>query len=344
MTKTNFKNELVPIIKSVALAVATTVICLPSAALSCDLCSIYNAVESAKAVPNTFRIGVAEQFTSFGKVQDGGRYLENEGHQHLESSITQLFGAYDLNEKVSFQLSIPYINRRFRRIEGGEVDTGTEAGIADISLLAKYIPYEYRDGETIFFARFFGGVKLPTGDSDRIAEELEEGHTHEADGLKHAGRAHEKEPMIASAIHGHDLALGSGSYDFPVGVNLFAEHGRVFGVAALQYTFRTRGDFDYEYADDLTWSVGPGYFLSLGHDFAIALKANLSGEYKRRDNLKGEIAGDTGIRSTFLGPELVATAGNWSGEISWDIPLNIENTELQAVPDYKLRAAISYRF
>ncbi len=323
-------------------------------ALACDLCSIYNAVDAAQLSSNSLRVGLAEQFASFGKVQNDGHYVENEGHQHMESSITQLFGSYSLDSKLSLQVSLPYINRRFKRIENGVVDRGTEAGIGDMSILAKYIPYEYRENATIFYVQLLGGIKLPTGDSDRIREELEEDH-HDENAEEPAlhmhstliprhGAHNDDEETIQSAVHGHDLALGTGSYDFPVGFNVFAEHGRVFGAGTLQYVFRTRGDFDYEYADDLTWEAGPGYYLSLGHEHTLALKANLSGEYKRKDNLNGETAGDTGLRSIFWGPELVATAGNWNAEVAWDIPLDINNSEFQAVPDYKIRAAISYRF
>ena len=39
-----------------------------------------------------------------------------------------------------------------------------------------------------------------------------------------------------------------------------------------------------------------------------------------------------------------ATKGNLSGEIGFDLPVLIHNTALQAVPDYRIRAGVTYRF
>lgn len=356
--------------KQFPLIILVATIGLSAASVSaCDLCSIYSAVDSKQPLANTFSIGVAQQFSSFGKVQNEGHFIENEGNQHLESSISQIYGSYSLNDSLSFQVNLPYINRRYKRIENGEVDRGTEAGIGDMSILAKFIPYQYRNDKTIFYFQLLGGLKLPTGDDDKIAEELEHNHgvedgaemptiddenmveehmsashPHSSVVSKHGDEHHPEEEMIASAIHGHDLVLGSGSYDFPIGFNIFAEQGRAFTSGSVQYVFRTEGSFDYEYADDLTWEVGPGYFIGLNDDYTVAIKANLSGEHKRKDSLNGERQGDTGINSKFLGPELLLTSGNWSAEVGWDIPLDINNTGLQSVVDYKLRAAIAYRF
>lgn len=318
-----------------------------SQANACDLCSIYNALDKAQPSQGAFRFGLAEQFSSFGKVQDDGHHLKNEGHQHMESSNTQLFGAYDLSESFGLQLNVPYISRRFKRIENEEIDRGTEAGIGDISLITKYIPYEYRESEDVFFLQLFAGLKFATGSSDRIAEELGEGHAHGDLVDRHAEHEHghgDEDAPILSSIHGHDLALGSGSYDFPLGLNLYAESGRTFATASVQYVIRTRGDFDYEYADDILWDVGPAYYLVLCPDYTVALRANLSGEHKGMDNLSGELQGDTGITSNFIGPEIILTAGDFSADIAWDIPLDINNTGVQSVNDYKLRFALSYRF
>jgi hypothetical protein len=46
----------------------------------------------------------------------------------------------------------------------------------------------------------------------------------------------------------------------------------------------------------------------------------------------------------FLGPRLIASAGKISGEIAAEFPLLIDNTALQVVPDYRLRASIAVRF
>jgi hypothetical protein len=59
---------------------------------------------------------------------------------------------------------------------------------------------------------------------------------------------------------------------------------------------------------------------------------------------RGEPALDTSITSIFLGPHLVVSSGKFSGELAAEFPLSIDNTALQAVPDYRLRASFGVRF
>ena len=320
---------------------------------ACDLCSIYNSVESQKPQDNTFRLSIAEQITVFDDVQFQGHHVDNIGNQHLESSTTQLVGSYDFTDRFSLQLNLPYINRRFKRIENGEAQTGTEAGIGDITLLAKIVPFNYKSSGSTVSIQLFGGLKLPTGSSDRLKEELEEEEpdhgsdleAHSSSLISRHGGVNHGDDKIPSAIHGHDLALGSGSYDFPIGANLFAQLDKFLLLGNLQYVFRTEGDHYYEYANDLTYNITPSYYVALKHNYTIAVGANLSGEYKGKDTGKDGIAGDTGIRSLFLGPQIIFTANDkLSGQLGYDIPLDINNTEFQAVPSYRLRAALTYRF
>jgi hypothetical protein len=182
-----------------------------------------------------------------------------------------------------------------------------------------------------------GGVKFPTGCSDRLKEELEE---HEGEGEEGEEHHHEE-----SGIHGHDLALGSGSYDGIVGTSLFARWKRLFATGNVQYTIRTIGDLDYRYANDLHWSVKPGGYLWLGHEGTVGLQLAATGETKDVDTFRGETAPDTGASNVFLGPDLSFTwKENLSAELGAKIPVLRSNTSLQIVPDYKIYAAMTLRF
>lgn len=323
-------------------------------AYGCDLCAIYNSVESQKPVAGALRLGISEQFTEYGKLQEDGHKVDNAIHQRLTSSITQIVGAYDFTNNFGVQASLPYINRRFARAEGEVLEKGTEAGIGDTTIVARYSPYQYRDDDTLFNVQLLGGVKLPTGDSDRLKEELSEDHHHGDDAgaeehmhmeARHEGHDHGDE-MEASAVHGHDLALGSGSFDYPVGVTVLAEKGRAFAKGSAIYTIRTAGDHQYQHADDFMWDFGPGYYLHLDHGSNVAARVVLSGENKSKDSGKdGEIQSDTGITSMFIGPEISFGLGqSVSGDIALDIPVDINNSGLQAVASYRMRAGVTYRF
>ena len=84
------------------------------------------------------------------------------------------------------------------------------------------------------------------------------------------------------------LALGSGSVDGIVGGHVFLSWDRFFLSQSAQYAIRTEGAFEYQYANDLTWQGGPGWFVYLDHDVSVALQGTVSGETKGNDTFEGE--------------------------------------------------------
>ena len=329
----------------------------PPVVLACDICAIYTSIDAKELRPNDFHLGIAEQYTNYGTVLDNGHKIDNPLDQYMKSSITQIFGSYDITKSLSTQLTIPLIDRSYRRASGMGTESGNESGLGDMSLLLRYYPVQYQDDDKFISIQIFGGLKFATGDSDRIGEELEEGHHggamesedphhgHEMLAATRHGDEGDHSDAPVSAIHGHDLALGSGSTDFPLGAAVYAQHGRYFASADIQYAIRTRGSFDYEYADDLVWATGVGALVVLKDSFTMGIKANLSGEYKGKDNLAGVAADDTGIRTIFAGPEFLFTFGpRLSADLGFDFPLDVNTTDVQIAPDYKIRAAVNWVF
>jgi hypothetical protein len=307
-----------------------TVACAQSLA-ACDLCAVYAANEAGGAIGKGVLAGVAEQFTHFGTLQEDGHQISNPADQYLDSSITQLLLGYNFNERFGVQFNVPLIYRSFRRPEGDEVETGTASGTGDVSLVghAQVVRSESQKGT--FAWNVLGGVKFPTGNTIRLKEELNE--TEPAPGEPESG------------IHGHDLTLGSGSWDGIVGTSVYARWKRTFFSAAVQYAIRSKGDYDYQFANDLLWSGGPGWLAILNEDVTLSIQANCTGESKGKDEFMGEAADDTGITSVFLGPEIVMTwRSKFSVELGADFPVSIDNTALQIVPDWRLRTAITWHF
>jgi hypothetical protein len=299
-------------------------------ALACDLCAVYTATE-AKEAREGFSVGVFEQFTHFGTLQEDGEKTDDPVGQRLDSFITQFIVGYQVNDRFGLQVNVPYIRRSFKRPDGFAIDEGTVSGLGDMSLIGRFRAYEHLSEDATFIWYVLGGVKFPTGSSDRLLEEVNE--VPPPPGAPESG------------IHGHDLALGSGSYDGIVGTTLFARWKRLFGTLGVQYAIRTLGDFEYRYANDLTWSGGPGVYLWLAHKGTLTLQLNVSGETKGKDTFQGEKAEDTGITSVYLGPEFALTwRENLSADLGVDIPVIMDNTSLQLVPDYRVRAAVTWRF
>src|SRR5207237_5359972 len=126
------------------------------------------------------------------------------------------------------------------------IEQGTVSGVGDLSLLGKYTVYQRTRKESTISLAVLGGLKLPTGDSSRLSEPEVEN----------------EEPLPESGIAGHDLALGSGSVDGIIGSTFSVRWDRVFVNGGLQYAIRTEGAYGHQYANDLTWSGGAGYFVA----------------------------------------------------------------------------------
>ena len=299
--------------------------------LACDLCAIYSASQARGEVGLGAFTGVAEQFTRFGTVQVDGHEVSNPSGQYLNSSISQVFAGYNFNERFGVQFNVPVIYRSFKRPDSmGGIDRGTESGIGDVSLLGTFVPYRKLTENFTFSWTLLGGIKFPTGSSDRIKEELNEV---------------EKPVGPPSGIHGHDLTLGMGSYDGIVGTGVYARWHKGFLSASVQYAIRSEGDFNYQFANDLMWSGGPGYYVALTHKYTLSLQAVVSGEYKETDTFEGHSAEDTGVTAVYLGPQINFTWGsNLGAYLAADLPMSIENTALQTVPDYWVRAAVTWHF
>jgi hypothetical protein len=352
-------------IAGVAVAVLAILVCFAALAPACDLCGCFTPqLEAVSQDPATYDqaggtplaswrsrlyAGVAEQFTHFGTVQVDGREVANPTGQYLDSSITQFLAGYSLTPRLALQINLPLIYRSFERPEGFEIDRGTESGLGDISLLAKYVLFrtekggrahvDFSDSKSPHMVTkepdltasvvLLAGVKFPTGDSSRLKEEFNEDVVPGAP---------------PSGIHGHDLALGTGSYDGIFGGQTSVRYRSFFFQADAQFALRGEGAHQYEPANDISWSGGPGYYLVRNRHTIIGIQFVVSGEHKDVDRFRGEPAEDTGITSVFLGPRLLASIGKVSCELGLDVPVTIDNTALQTVSDYRIRAGVALRF
>ena len=130
-----------------------------------------------------------------------------------------------------------------------------------------------------------------------------------------------------------------------VGASLYARFRRVFFAAEVQYAIRTEGDHDYEYANDFTWSGGPGVYLKDDADLSFAVQFVCSGETKGKDEFRGARAEDTALTAVYVGPKFRGTIRDrFAAEVELGVPVHLENTALQIVPDYRVRAGFSVQF
>jgi len=105
-----------------------------------------------------------------------------------------------------------------------------------------------------------------------------------------------------NAIHGHDLTLGTGSYDGIFGAQSSLRYKNFFAEPMAQFTLRGDGSHDYHFANDLTWNAGPGYYLVRKRETLVGCQCAVSGESKDVDRFQGRAAEDTGVTSVFVWP------------------------------------------
>jgi hypothetical protein len=297
---------------------------------ACDLCGCPVVIDPTSSFFEPgFSFGLSEQYTRFGTLQLDGNTVGNPFGQSMNSSVTQVYFKYNFDRHFGLLLNAPFIARSWRRIQNGGVESGSATGLGDMSLVANYLVYNKASAKSTLTLNLQGGLKLPTGSAGFIKEELSE---------------MDEEGGPASAVHGHDLAFGSGSVDGILGANVFLREDRFFFAANLQYSIRTRGAYGYRYADDFIWSAGPGIYLSQDGINDFKLRLNFSGEVKGRDNLNGITADDTGATNVFVGPQLIGNFGrNAYAQIGVDLPIARDNTALQIVPDYRVNANVNLR-
>jgi hypothetical protein len=290
----------------------------------CDFCAVYAATEAQGNSGKGFFAGVAEQYTYFNTFQSDGVNQRNPDDEHLNSLISQPFIGYNFNERFGVQFNLPVIYREYSAIAeggGGRVH-GTEFGLGDALLLGNVRLYKHRTTDFTFNWNGLAGVKFPTGNSDFLAVD-----------------------EITAGIGGHDLALGSGSYDGVIGTDIFARWKRIYGTASTQYSIRSEGSFGYQFANEISWTGGPGVYLALKDDYTLSLQAIVSGEYKGEDTVNGVATDDTAITSVYLGPQIDFTWGSqFSATVGADLPVSIKSSGDQIVPTYRIHAAVTWRF
>ena len=173
-----------------------------------------------------------------------------------------------------------------------------------------------------------GGAEFGTGDSER---------------LKPANHVHHH--FTPSGIHEHDLALGSGSTDWLVGAGANWTHGRLFAHASVQRKLNRPGAFAYRYGDETSWEIAGGGYALLTHEHTLALQALFAADRRSLDSLAGAAQNDTGIRVRYVGVRAIGTLRRrFEADAAFEVPVSIRTTDTMIVPDYRIRAACSWRF
>jgi hypothetical protein len=354
------RRHLAVVIATIAVGMAAAA----SSARACDVCAVYTATQM-RATRTGFLMGLAEQGTRYStRLPDPDGGTEDKG-ERLNSFITQILFGYDFHPKFGVQVNVPIIARDYHRlrnrrlvddqIRDGVMTKGEISGFGDVALLGLWRPWSYVDEHRLVRFTLLGGLKMPSGDPSKLAEEKKLRRASEtpaaaASSSGRTGRVVSADHIpegSPSGINGHDLALGTGSIDGIVGGAGFASWDRLFLTASVQHAIRMEGAYRYQYGDETQWFVGVGGYLLLDHAYTLTLQVVTSGKYQGTDTLEGtSTAPDGGSTATtwvFVGPAMSFTYGTSLGvELAGDLPVDTPDEGL--IPEYRVRGAVTWRF
>jgi hypothetical protein len=286
-------------------------------------------------------------FSDFDAPSDGGH--------DFESASLQLLISHRLNSSWSVQASVPYLDR--------ELDGESESGLGDASIIGVYNVYESRGEQRAVRVDIYGGLKMPTGDSDRLKEEqaVDEGggeeHAHAQKSLaRHAGEHHDEEEMAepaddhaaehhAAHSDGHHLALGSGSWDPIAGAIVRVDQEAWRFSADIQYVLRTEGDYDFEYGDGLFARAAALHNVADSEEMSVHLGVAVSAEWSDDNEVDGVTQDGSGKEAGYVGPIIQVNMGESVAlSASLDLPVYNEDDGLSGAADYRVRAGFAGMF
>ncbi len=318
----------------------------------CDLCAVYRASTDRETIDRGWSFTTSAVFVPYGRAQFDGEEVVVPRPERLDSFIAHLVPAFNFSSRLGVSLNLPIVHRDFERTDLRYSTTappvlvteqGRETGLGDAALIGRYTVLRRRNEDSGIAVDLLGGIKFPTGSTERIRQEVGQGRIYES--LLPPGRPHDPLGHSISGVQLHEISAGSGSFDGVFGLASRAYLGRWYFRAQFQYYLRTAGTEDFRMGDDLMVSGGPGAYLWQGTRGTVSLQGNAAFEHEARDWMLGRASERTGGTAWYLGPQLNLTWGDHLvANAGVDIPLSLENRGFQNVPEYRVHGGVTWRF
>lgn len=321
---------------------------------ACDVCKIFLAQTSETHLERGFFSGANVDYSHFGSIQLNGKEVPNVFGQKLNSVTTNLYVGFQPLAWLGGQVNVPLVYKDYQRIYGDFIERGSVSGMGDTSFLLSVQPLLKFFPDSLIGVSAFGGIIFPTGDINELKRDLfttppcsqtrttgttafRQGHAG------HAGVSAENNCTNAptSAIHGHELSLGTGAFAAVTGLQARTTMHRIYAQGGIQYVMNTTNDFGYKFGNNLSWDVQAGAYPLLSHTYSLALGAVLAGFDKQFDTYLG--FRDSATRSTEIsaGPEIRFTLGKFFLlKAGADFPLFNHNSDLQSVADFRVHSSL----
>lgn len=339
---TFFYARLLPVIGSLSLGVPAFAD-HPSLAFGSDSAGPINTVSASVLPEGKWSGGLRTELTSFDGFSSNelARFAENglEGVHSVEHlTKTTLSLAWGVSERLTASLQVPYIERR--SINEAEIEDdvaeahrhGGSSGLGDLVLLGHY---QVVAGDETDVALLFG-VKVPSGEND----------------VKDSG-GHRFET---------EFQPGSGSLDYLAGMAVSRRLTAVNLHANVLYHATNGGAQGAEIGNALSYNAALTYRLAAPHrhhaqhhhDHHGMLHGNgmrwdlvleLNGETRGKDKVAGTADTHSGGTKVYFASGIrLSLTDNWSGYLSYAIPVVENHKGEQTDVDQRIVAGVSVSF
>ncbi len=291
---------------------------LPNAIEYCDYCLASQGISPLEVGSSGVRADL--RYLSLGTVYQDGKKSEN-AERELETHLTQQYSLYySLSPRLSLGAFVPIAKRHSEQLnEAGDIVTGNEFGLADVTLLLRYKALVAHDMETTSIISFAGGVKLPTGKTN--------------------GRDSE-----GNLLDAH-IQLGTGSTDALLGVSGFLTFQRVALIANVLGSLTSEGANGHTFGNILNYDASARYriYPSEYGDTQLFTTFGIYGEWRGRELQDGSAITSSGGNVVFLSPGLqLFPLPSISIEASYHIPIIHALNGSQLGEDYRIMAGVQF--
>lgn len=301
--------------------------------------------ESALTLPaGRWSLGWRSEYVNQGRLSDA-RLADTELHSTDGLWVNALVAAYGISDDFTIALRLPYVQRFNAReadhdhadadagdhghdeedLGGSIVDLGDPDGLGDATLFGQYRWFRAADDRS--HVTLLAGIKAPTGETGRHGggERLET-----------------------------EFQPGSGSWDSLLGVAATHIQGALSWDASLLYAFVNTGAQSTNLGDVFSYNLAASYRLGgdrppspydLERDHNWDLVMELNGEWRDREQIRGEQQADTGGNLVYLSPGVryLHRAG-WSLALALAVPVVQDLNDTQVEPDYRVVSALNVAF
>ena len=122
-------------------------------------------------------------------------------------------------------------------------------------------------------ARF--GIELLTGYVDRLLEREEGHHGEDEEHREDVSSKILQHTHGLGAVHNHDVAVGSGSFDYIVGLRILSSLRQASFNIDASYKITTEGDFEYEYGNSVNYRAAAAYSIVSNKSSDFILRGGL---------------------------------------------------------------------